>query len=530
MEDREKGRVSLYHYNEINQLMREEIQPIEEGNPVPQRGQAQEKELLLYQEGGCQLFYAYDKRGNLIRESQLQGKWLPESVLQNRQEETLLHGYAYDAGNRLERAWNHKGEEATYTYNGMGQRVGKNWGTKPEEYILDLTRPYHNLLGIQRGEEEESYYWDFTPIATERKNSPPRYYLADELGSPLRVLYSTGKGECYGYDEFGRDLSLSEEATSRNRFTLSYTKQGDSQPFGYTGYRYDGISGSYFAQAREYQPEAGRFMAEDVIRGRMAVPKTLNRYGYCLSNPVRFVDLDGKTETDYTVYYLNNMDGAFKTGHTALLVETPNGSSHFFSYTSEEGQLLKKAMGDDVKGYMENTRLSEQETEIFLQNGDIGVMSYEGKMLYTNYDRALKKEITQAEAELIIAMGNNYVNLYNRLYDKNTTEDEYNSLIMENPQLLYNLYSNNCDTVARAMLATVEPTLYFSDALTPNKSYEYFLITTRFGGSWEEVIVGRNNLDELLLSGASDKAYMHWIGQHIIDLAHYVWGGKCETE
>ena len=110
-------------------------------------------------------------------------------------------------------------------------------------------------------------------------------------------------------------------------------------------------------------------MAEDVIRGKLGVPKTLNRYGYCLGNPIRFVDLDGKTEADYTVYYLNNMDGAFKTGHTAVLVETPNGNSHFFSYTSEEGKLVKKAMGDDVEGYMEYARLSKQETETFLQNG-----------------------------------------------------------------------------------------------------------------------------------------------------------------
>ncbi len=153
-------------------------------------------------------------------------------------------------------------------------------------------------------------------------------------------------------------------------FESPYVKKGTTQPFGYTGYRYDGISGSYFAQAREYQPHTGRFMAEDVIRGKLGVPKTLNRYGYCLSNPLMYVDLDGKTETDYTVYYLNNMDGAFKTGHTAVLVETPNGNSHFFSYTSEEGKLVKKAMGDDVEGYMEYARLSKQETETFLQNGD----------------------------------------------------------------------------------------------------------------------------------------------------------------
>lgn len=73
-----------------------------------------------------------------------------------------------------------------------------------------------------------------------------------------------------------------------------YDRQGTGQPFGYTGYRYDGISGSYFAQAREYKPEAGRFTAEDVIKGNGAVPMTLNQYGYCWGNPLILVDNDGK--------------------------------------------------------------------------------------------------------------------------------------------------------------------------------------------------------------------------------------------
>lgn len=35
-------------------------------------------------------------------------------------------------------------------------------------------------------------------------------------------------------------------------------------------------------------------MAEDVIRGRNTVPKTLNRYGYCWGNPVQYVDPNGE--------------------------------------------------------------------------------------------------------------------------------------------------------------------------------------------------------------------------------------------
>jgi len=46
-----------------------------------------------------------------------------------------------------------------------------------------------------------------------------------------------------------------------------------NQPFGYTRYRYDDISGTYFAQTREYQPEIGRFTAEDIIKGNRPILK-----------------------------------------------------------------------------------------------------------------------------------------------------------------------------------------------------------------------------------------------------------------
>ncbi len=80
-----------------------------------------------------------------------------------------------------------------------------------------------------------------------------RYYFQDELGSPLRLSGVDGSlGEAYGYDEFGRDL---------------YENQWEARPFGYTGYQYDSITGTYYAQAREYKPDAGRFAEMDVIGG-----------------------------------------------------------------------------------------------------------------------------------------------------------------------------------------------------------------------------------------------------------------------
>ena len=112
------------------------------------------------------------------------------------------------------------------------------------------------------------------------KHLDTAYYLQDELGSPIRLLDEEGNmRETYGYDEFGQDL---------------YRNQGQIQPFGYTGYQSDRIAETYYAQAREYRAELGRFAGVDIIKGFAASPYTLNEYGYCWGNPMVLVDTDGK--------------------------------------------------------------------------------------------------------------------------------------------------------------------------------------------------------------------------------------------
>ncbi len=250
--------------------------------------------------------YVYDNERNLFREEI---------------EEKLIHVYEYGAMNRLSKAWNGKGQESVYLYNGLGQRTGKSTNREEKGYLLDLTRGYHNLLDIYKDEGKQRFYFDGNVAAMEetsgrtsglRGKSPSgrtafpglHYYMQDELGSPLRVSgfrakegSFIGRSEylTYGYDEFGNDLGddLRRELEGAG-IPDPYDRQGAEQPFGYTGYRYDDISETYFAQAREYQPENGRFTAEDVIKGNGAFPLTLNGYGYCWNNPMIFIDVDGK--------------------------------------------------------------------------------------------------------------------------------------------------------------------------------------------------------------------------------------------
>jgi RHS repeat-associated protein len=255
------GRTS-YQYNALNQL------------------------ISTADTAGMEQSFSYDRRGNL------------KQILENG---TIKNSYEFSPLNRLTKATNADGQSSIYDYNGLGFRVGKQITdginpTKHISYVLDLTKQYHNMLQVGDGADSQSYAWDGN-VAFADGNA----YLHDELGSPLRYVDSTGNIiDSYGYDEFGCDL---------------YGNQGTTQPFGYTGYTSDTIAGTYFAQAREYMPGAGRFIANDIhwhtgnmiygdvirqVQNASLLPnlptirQSSNLYNYGLSNPIKYVDPLGK--------------------------------------------------------------------------------------------------------------------------------------------------------------------------------------------------------------------------------------------
>ena len=238
----------------------------------------------LLEINGIHRKYRYDNRGNMIEES-----------MENFMEGQLLHGYEYDVTNRLTRAWNGSGEEAFYQYNGIGQRIVRKDGEAEEEYIFDPTKSYNNLLNLTDRNRTKNFYWDGNVAVmegTQRSNiglsREMNFILQDELGSSIRM--TGNKQKVYGYDEFGKDLYQElKEADIPN----SYNRQGEGQPFGYTGYRYDYVSGTYFAQAREYKTSIGRFGAEDVMHGFLKDIRSVNKYTYVINMPLILADYNG---------------------------------------------------------------------------------------------------------------------------------------------------------------------------------------------------------------------------------------------
>ena len=211
--------------------------------------------------------FNYDKRGNLVEEFR---------------DGTLHTSLLFDASNRLAQSVSANGK-ALYTYNGLGGRVGRLVmdisGTIVDEafYCLDIMRNYNDLLQQRNGEGVSSFYYD-DALLWGSGVSCAGSFLLDELKSPIRMISRDGDVESYSYDTFGGFLQSQEQ----------------SEPlFGFTGYRYDNISGLYFAQRREYAPDLGRFISHDPVYGNLAYPKSLNRYTYCLNDPINYVDYTG---------------------------------------------------------------------------------------------------------------------------------------------------------------------------------------------------------------------------------------------
>ena len=226
--------------------------------------------------------YDYDKRGNQIKEF-LNGN--------------LQKTFTFDATNMLAKVVDADKGELENQYNGLGFRVAS---TRPEEkieYLCDLSRDYYNLLERTVNGETESFIYDNNVVSMSKAGNN-YYYLQDELGSPMYMTGTDGAAvSSYAFDDFGRNIDPFTGKVKEHKH--AYTTNGNIlQPFAFTGYQEDEVSGLKFAQARFYDANTGRFQSEDNVKGFIDRPYTMNIYSYCFGNAISFVDRNGKSPTD----------------------------------------------------------------------------------------------------------------------------------------------------------------------------------------------------------------------------------------
>lgn len=118
-----------------------------------------------------------------------------------------------------------------------------------------------------------SYEYGLERIAAYSENSKTSY-IHDAGGSVIQTV-SENSIKNYSYTPFGEQLS---EAVSG---------------FGYNAEWYDAATGMQYLRARFYEPMTMRFSQQDILRGSVSDPISLNRYLYCHNDPLSFSDPTG---------------------------------------------------------------------------------------------------------------------------------------------------------------------------------------------------------------------------------------------
>ncbi len=112
------------------------------------------------------------------------------------------------------------------------------------------------------------------------------YYLRNAQNDVVKLIDASGNTVVeYTYDTWGKKVTTTG--------TLAGTL-GLFQPFRYRGYVYDWETGFYYLQSRYYDPTTGRFISADILLSTGQGVLGHNCYVYCLDNPARFKDSQGR--------------------------------------------------------------------------------------------------------------------------------------------------------------------------------------------------------------------------------------------
>ncbi len=184
-----------------------------------------------------------------------------------------------------------------------------------------------------------------------------------------------------------------------------------------------------------------------------------------------------KLQNSCAVYYLLNIDGMKGLGHAALLLQDEQGNGLLYSYNGMQYSLLECLIGKEGIGKMKVFALSADEICEFLSTGDLKV---EDTAECDNFDRVLYRCISREDYEAVqkgtvkyMEAGAEFERLYAAAYD--SAGEELEAFLEQEDLPRYQIYTHNCDTVARELIAQIDEEMrqYNSESkrLTPTGNY-----------------------------------------------------------
>ena len=169
----------------------------------------------------------------------------------------------------------------TSSYDGKGHRIQKTeWNQISQQYETIIYIYARGKVcyekNITTGLDALHIYGPTGRIA-KKAGDDIVYYHTDHLGSTRLLTDASGNPvTTVGYYPFG----------------ITEYFAGEKEKYLFTGQEMD-ATGLYYLKARFYDPDTGRFLTEDTWGGDYKDPQTLNKYIYCLNNPLKYTDPSG---------------------------------------------------------------------------------------------------------------------------------------------------------------------------------------------------------------------------------------------
>ncbi len=183
------------------------------------------------------------------------------------------------------------------------------------------------------GRTDTSYIYGVERLSFDYENGCSGYYLYDPRGSVTGITNEQGRlVRSYRYDAFG-NLTFGEP-----RYDNEYTYNGES---------YNPNIESQYLRARYYDVVNGNFLTEDSYLGNINEPLTLNRYNYCISNPLMYTDPSGLSTRDiYQIITEVANDSSIPSGRKSQIIES-RIKKHRTSTSEEIAQIVSEVVNDN---------------------------------------------------------------------------------------------------------------------------------------------------------------------------------------
>ena len=348
--------------------------------------------------------YTYDSNGNLTKDLNKGISTITYNVLNLPNMVTFSDGstiaYTYGAdGTKLKTV--HKTGSTTTTTDYCGNVVYENGVQKllltDEGYVTLSDNKYH-------------------------------YYLKDHQGNNRVVINQSG---------------TVEETNHYYPFGGVFASAGNVQPYKYNGKEYDGKKGLnwYDYGARMYDAALGRFMTVDPLAEKYY---PMSPYGYCLNNPIKFIDADGRLPRIYIE----------RKGFGHAFVTVGNGDNTIVYTYGRYGELGKD------KSSARNTSPTGEGVLIKLTGRD--AISFIQDQMLAN--EAVGYEFTKGSDELVSKHFDKQLDNSNKILQKGKYAGKENAKVIDE----YNLFINNCATTSiKGIQEGVKKDLDLKDSKAP---------------------------------------------------------------